>query len=187
MFTQRPLFRAAIILLAVAVCLVFFLPLCDRALRAARRAAVTDYALSAAAEFSVPAALVLAVIEAESDFRPHARSDAGAVGLMQLMPDTFCYLRDERLLETLPDGAIDDPRTNVRYGTCYLAYLRDRFGTLREVLAAYNAGEGRVSAWLTDARYGNGTELTAIPYPETEHYVARVLAAYRRYSEKYKT
>ena len=178
--------RAALILVTATLSLLLLLCATRPTLRAYRRASVTDYALSAAAEFSVPAALVLAVVEVESDFRPRAVSDAGAVGLMQLMPDTFRYLRDERLFEGLPDEAIAEPLTNLRYGACYLAYLKARFGSWPVALAAYNAGEGRVAAWLQDTRYGDGSTLKEIPYPETKHYVAATLDAYRRYSQKYK-
>ena len=185
MQAKKHLPRTLLLIFATVLCLSVLTGLTDRVLRAARRAAVFDMVISAAAEFAVPPALVLAVIEAESDFKPDARSPAGAVGLMQLMPDTFRYLRDERLLEGLPDEAISDPKTNLRYGTCYLAYLAHRFGDWRVALAAYNAGEGRVSAWLDDPRYGNGTSLLKIPFPETENYVAVTLNAYRRYTQKY--
>jgi len=178
--------RILLLLLATTLCLFLLASITDRLLRAARRAAVFDNALCAAAEFGVPPAMVLAVIETESDFKPDARSPAGAIGLMQLMPDTFRYLRDEKLLEDLPDEAIWEPKTNVRYGACYLAYLFDRFGDWRVALAAYNAGEGRVAAWLADPRYGTGTALLNIPFPETENYLAVTLSRYRRYSKKYK-
>ena len=157
----------------------------NRICRAARRAVILDYALSAADEFAVPPGLVLAVAEVESDFKPDARSPVGAMGLMQLMPDTFRYLSDDKLFEHLPDAAITDKRVNLRYGACYLAYLYNRFGDWRVTLAAYNAGEGRVSLWLDDPRYGDGTRLLKIPFPETESYLTKVLDAYRRYNQKY--
>ena len=183
----RPFARAILILLLVLTCLSLFTPIFDRALRAARRRTIIDHARYAAAEFAVPTALVLAVIEVESDFRKDAHSDAGAMGLMQLMPETFEYLTTEKLMEFLPADAILDPRTNVRYGTCYLAYLFHRFGSWQTAITAYNAGEGRVASWLQNPRYGNadGTALIEIPFPETKYYKTAVLAAYERYSKKY--
>lgn len=178
--------RLCMLLCILLPCLLLLTGAADRLARAVRRARVYDMAISAAAEFAVPPALVLAVVEAESNFKPKARSPAGAVGLMQLMPDTFYYLRDEVLFEHLSDEAILDPKTNLRYGTCYLRYLSRRFGDWRVALAAYNAGEGRVAAWLQDPRYGDGKALLHIPFSETENYLAVTLKAYRRYDQKYK-
>ena len=177
--------KARIVLssLAIVLCLFILAGVGDRTCRAIRCRRVMGYALSASAEFGVLPALVLAVIETESDFKRLAVSEAGARGLMQLMPDTFRYLTDERLAEHLEDEMVFDARTNVRYGTCYLAYLFHRFGSWRVALAAYNAGEGRVAAWQNDKRYGK--DLAEIPFPETEKYVTTVCSAYRRYTQKY--
>jgi soluble lytic murein transglycosylase-like protein len=108
----------------------------------------------------VDPALVTAVIANESGFDTHATSRAGAAGLMQLMPATAAAL-----------GVTDryDPVQNVRGGATYLRSLIDRFGAdLPSVLAAYNAGPGVVTL-----RHGPP------PFPETQRYVARVLATYR--------
>ena len=135
---------------------------------------------SAAAEFDVPAAMILAIIRAESEFHPDATSSVGAKGLMQLMPQTFSWLCKE--LEE-PHGAemITDPETNVRFGTYYLSYLHKKFGSWRVALAAYNAGEGRVSEWLDDPSLASGGTLCRIPYPETAAYVKKTLEYYTDY------
>ena len=104
--------------------------------------------------------LVLSVISAESAFDPRARSHKGAIGLMQLMPDTAREL-----------GIDDpwDPESNIRGGTRYLRRMLDRFGQdLELALAAYNAGPGAVER--------NGG---IPPYRETRNYVQRVLTRYR--------
>lgn len=106
-------------------------------------------------------ALVKAVIAAESNFSPLARSHAGARGLMQLMPETARTL------------GVEDPfhvEDNVGGGTRYLRQMLDRYGDLSRALAAYNAGPSAV-----DRHHG------IPPYPETEAYVERVLAYYRGY------
>lgn len=143
--------------------------------------AVTVAVRAASAEFGVPVPLILAVIRTESNFDQDAVSDAGAVGLMQLLPDTYRWIRDERLCEKLPTEAILDPTVNVRYGTYYLSYLLERFGDLRVALAAYNAGEGRVAEWLE-----SDPTLAHIPYPETRAYVDKVMRARARYEKKFR-
>ena len=139
-----------------------------------------------AREFNVPASLVLAVIRSESDFRKNACSDAGAIGLMQLMPQTFAYLGTEKLKEFPHPEQIWDPLTNIRYGTYYLSYLFDRFGSWDTVLAAYNAGEGRVAEWLENPNIAKDGILLHIPYPETDAYVTQTLKHQQAYAEKYR-
>lgn len=105
-------------------------------------------------------ALIKAVISVESDFNPRAVSRKGARGLMQLMPLTASELGVER---------IQDPWENIEGGARYLRERLDRFGgDLALALAAYNAGEAAV------LRHGG-----IPPYPETERFVAEVLARYR--------
>ena len=177
---------ALAIFLALLLIFLFLAKCTEEALRDARERRYIECALRSAEEFGVPLAMVLAVIRTESDFLPDAVSTAGAMGLMQLMPETFAFLRDEKLGEDLPDSAIFDPEINIRYGTYYLSYLYERFGSWSPTLAAYNAGESRVSEWLTDPDCSQNGTLTDIPFPETEAYVEKVLKAYQEYSQKYK-
>ncbi len=115
----------------------------------------------AAGRYGVPAAMVKAVIHAESSFDAKAISRAGAMGLMQLMPATA---------RTLGVGAPFNAGENVFGGTRYLKKLYDRYGTWKNTLAAYNAGPTAVD------RYDG-----IPPYAETRAYVERVLSYYRRY------
>ena len=115
----------------------------------------------AAANDKVPAALVKAVIAAESGFDSQAVSRKGAQGLMQLMPETAALVGVENPFE---------PAQNVRGGTSYLRSMIDRYGDLGRALAAYNAGPTAVD------KYGG-----IPPYRETRAYVDRVLTYYRRY------
>lgn len=122
-----------------------------------------DAEIRAASEiFGVDAALVRAIMHAESWFEPQAVSRSGAQGLMQLMPAT-----QHRFGVANPF----DPLDNVTAGVAYLAWLLEEFGgDLDRVIAAYNAGENAV-------RRHDGIP----PYPETREYVRRVNILYRRY------
>ena len=146
----------------------------------------TEYVTVYAEKYGVPEELIYAVIRAESDFDSGAVSEAGAVGLMQLMPDTFKWLTDEILFDHLDSGMIYDPETNVRYGTYYLSYLYDRYGNWELALAAYNGGLGNVDKWLTDDKYADGEGgLKRIPFKETRHFVSRVTDAWEMYVKLY--
>jgi soluble lytic murein transglycosylase len=137
-------------------------------------------------------ALVAAVIYQESRFDATARSDAGAVGLMQLLPDTARGIA----LHTgggnfHPATDLLNPDLNVRYGCWYLRHLRQKYSVYKNgddlALAAYNAGQANVDRWIADTPAGGTVK---IPFPETRDYVAdvnRVEALYRRayHSELY--
>ena len=139
-----------------------------------------------AERYGVPEELVYAVIRSESDFESGAVSSAGAVGLMQLMPDTFRWLTDEILFEHMEQGMLYDPETNIRYGTYYLSYLYDRYGRWDLAIAAYNGGLGNVDGWLADDRYADGEGgLKRIPFKETRQFVTRVTEAWEKYDTLY--
>lgn len=130
-----------------------------------------------ARNYDLPPTLLAAVIYTESKFDASARSSAGAIGLMQLLPETA------RGIATRTGGThfvVDDlldPEINVRYGSWYLRHLIDLYDDIPTALAAYHAGQGNVDAWR---REGLG-----IQFPETRTYVERVLDAQRVYAEVY--
>ena len=144
-----------------------------------------EYVAKYSNEFDVPEALVYAVIRTESNFDPEARSNVGAIGLMQLMPDTLDWLA--RLLdEEAPTGEITDPETNIKYGTYYLRHLYDRFGNWDTAIAAYNAGHGRVALWIKNSEYSDdGITLKKIPFEETKNYVNKVTGNDNTYKKLY--
>jgi soluble lytic murein transglycosylase len=114
--------------------------------------------------------LLAALIRQESGFNVHARSPVGAVGLMQLMPDTA------RRFERVSPRRLYDPKVNVRVGARYFRELLDRYGGDAELsLAAYNAGPEKVDEWRR--RYPVALRplfLDLIPYQETRNYVALI-------------
>lgn len=124
--------------------------------------------------YDVDPYLVAAVARTESGYDPQAVSHAGAVGLMQLMPETAAWIVQSARWQGADDPDLTDPEDNLELGTCYLAYLGERFGAdERAVVAAYNAGQGIVSTWLAEAD-GKALDLDGIVYPETRAFVQRV-------------
>ncbi len=98
-------------------------------------------------------ALVAAVIYAESRFDAGARSDLGAVGLMQVLPETAEQIAGETGGVDFETDDLTDPEVNVRYGTYYLRTVLDQFdGDVVAAVAAYNAGAGVVQEWVDEAQ-----------------------------------
>ncbi len=132
-------------------------------------------------------ALVSAVIFEESGFRSASRSEAGAVGLMQLMPSTATWIAAKTGGVDFAVTDLQDPAVNIAYGCWYLRYLIDRYGSPDVALAAYNGGTENVDRWLGDARR-DGREFSSvvdIPWKETREYVARVDDTRRIYERTY--
>ena len=133
----------------------------------------------AAAEHDVEPALVAAVIRTESGFDPEVESSQGAYGLMQIQPETAGFISERGSIS----GDYRGPKTNIRMGTWYLDYLRNRYeGDDRLVLAAYNSGEGSVDGWLSREGFDVAKD---IPFKETREYVEDVLEARQTYRELY--
>jgi len=134
------------------------------------------------------AALIAAVIYTESRFRDQT-SNAGAKGLMQLMPRTADYIARKSGGTAFVQGDLATPQVNIAYGSWYLRYLLDKYGGNRILtLAAYNAGEGKVDGWRrAAAAHGERFRVTDhIPFPETRNYVRDVLTAVRDYRREYR-
>lgn len=116
--------------------------------------------------------LLAAVIYQESKFDPDARSASGAIGLMQLLPETGQGIADRTGGESWQPDDLLDPELNVRYGSWYLRHLLDKYeGNVETALAAYNGGQGNVDR--------------GVLYPETREYVARVTELQRIYERAY--
>jgi soluble lytic murein transglycosylase len=137
----------------------------------------------------VDPALVAAVIYAESHFIDGRTSSAGAQGLMQLTPATAQYIAEKSGGTAFRVSDLGTPQVNIAYGTFYLRYLMRRYGDdVPLVLAAYNAGEGNVDKWISEARARDqALDIGAIPFGETRTYVKRVLDARKEYRASYRS
>lgn len=146
----------------------------------------TDLVNKAAKDYNLQPALIYGVIHTESRFNPDAGSSVGAVGLMQIMPETFDWLQEKRgEAGKYTTEDLYTPSVNIDYGSYLLRYFLDYYGNEKCAVAAYNAGF-EVSNWLEDPNCSpDGMTLDVIPYPETSEYVVKVENAKQKYIELY--
>jgi soluble lytic murein transglycosylase len=131
-----------------------------------------------ASQDHLDAALLAAVIESESKFNPNARSQAGAVGLMQLTPSTAKGIAQYTGGSRFQVSDLTNPDINIRYGAWYLGHLFEKYhGNERLALAAYNAGEDNVDRWQQ--------EHVGIQFAETRSYVNKVERLKKIYRRAY--
>jgi soluble lytic murein transglycosylase len=136
-----------------------------------------------AADKRLDPALIAAVIYAESKFEPRT-SSAGALGLMQILPETASFIASRSGGTRFTTSDLATPSINLAYGSWYLRYLLNHYnGRELPAIAAYNAGLAHVDEWL--AHGGGSLSVSGIPFPETQAYVQRVLQAQQEYRASY--
>jgi len=138
-----------------------------------------EIVLGHARNYHLDPALLAAVIYQESKFNADAKSDRGAIGLMQLLPATAEGIAERTGGSKFRVSDLYDPEINVRYGAWYLRHLLDKYGSERTALAAYNAGQANVDRWRAQG--------LGVQFDETKAFVdhvERLKVTYRNdYSE----
>ena len=139
-------------------------------------------------QYGVDPLLVTAVMQAESGFNLNSGSGAGAIGLMQLMPETAVWVAGQLDDTGFALDDLQEPGCNIRYGTWYLSSLKKEFaGNEVLMLAAYNAGRGNVLEWMERGGWDyQFNDIAAIPFQETEEYVRSVLKNKAKYQQLYR-
>lgn len=140
-----------------------------------------------AAQNGIHPAYVAAIILRESSYDPSATSSVGARGLMQIMEDTFEFVRKKLGEDSTTFADMYDPTINIRYGCWYLGYLSRMFnGDPIQIACAYHAGPNNVKLWTMN-RTADGRTLTLedIPYDNTRYYAGKVVNAYGIYYQHY--
>jgi soluble lytic murein transglycosylase len=130
-----------------------------------------------AKNYRLDPALLAAIIYTESKFDANARSAAGAVGLMQLLPETAEGIAARTGGGGFVPADLQNPEINVRYGCWYLRHLLDRYGDERTALAAYHAGQANVDRWRAKG--------LGIQFAQTRYYVGKVERLKRVYARAY--
>ena len=138
-------------------------------------------------ENDIDPAFVAAVINTESKFRKNAESHRGAIGLMQIMPETGEWIAGQIEMSDYSPDKLENVSTNIKMGTWYLSYLLKEYnGNKVLALAAYNAGRGNVDTWMK--KYGwkkDFDEIEKIPFAETRKYVKVVMQSEGQYKKLY--
>lgn len=132
--------------------------------------------------------LLAAIIRVETNYSTDAVSKKGAIGIMQLMPDTAEWIIKKGGFSNVTNESLSSRADiSIEVGSWYLKSLNDQFkGNKYMVIAAYNAGPGKVSRWLDDGTWdGQFETVDQIPYGETRHYVQRVIYYYNKYKTLY--
>ncbi len=150
----------------------------------------SEYVERYSEEYDIDENFIYAVIKTESGFDPDARSNVGAVGLMQLMPIAFKEVSNNiEDNKGLKYSDMYEPEYNIMYGTWYLDYLYKQFGSYELTIAAYHAGMTEVRGWLYSGVLDeDNLNLDNIPseYSDTRHYINKVISAYKEYNRLYR-
>ena len=180
------LLAAGVLGAAVAALVIGVLPLGDAVREITLPLRHDDIIRQQASDKGLDPALVAAVIYEESRFRDQT-SHAGARGLMQLTPETADFIARRSGGVRFKHSDLATPQINIAYGAWYLRYLIDHYeGSESLAIAAYNAGQTNVDAWVERAGgLGQFDSARHIPFPETRAYVQNVQDRRREYRENY--
>lgn len=141
--------------------------------------------LKYASIYKLEPCLVCAVVNTESGFKSNAVSSAGAVGLMQLMPETAQEIAEKLNVENYTPDLLFSPEVNIRFGCYYLNYLWNMFnGNLNNVVASYNAGFNKVNEWLKNEEYATNGEIKNPPIEETKNYLKKIKTNLKVYEHR---
>lgn len=140
-----------------------------------------------AQQYNLDNSLVAAIILAESRFSPNVKSHRGAIGLMQIMPETGTWIAKNIDDKNYKTQELFDPDTNIHYGVWYLSFLMKEFnGNEILAVAAYNAGHGQIETWQKQYKWGSRfSDYKQIPFQETRDYVHKVLDNKESYQKLY--
>ena len=146
----------------------------------------SEYVEKYSKEYNIDPYMTYAIIKAESNFKPNAKSSSKAIGLMQIMEPTAVETAKKLELDIQEEG-LYNPELNIQIGLKYFADLLDKYdGNYSIAIIAYNAGIGNVDKWIEAGTIKkDGTDIENVPFKETNNYVRRILRDYEIYKELY--
>ena len=164
-----------IVILALSVLIGYgYQVLCERLEQAANPREFGEFVEKYSEEYGIPSSMLYALISVESNFRSNALSADGRIGLMQIKRETMDWL-NTAMHTHYEYGILDDPETNIRCGTYYLAYLYSLYGRWTPVLAAFETNVDTVTFWTLE---GEGTDengnLVRTPNDDLNDKIARI-------------
>lgn len=187
--TKRLVKRIIIFIILIIVILILFkvIRVQDFVLKQIYPITYQKYVEKYAKQNNVDQYMIYAIIKAESNFKPEAKSKSKAIGLMQLMETTAIEMSALTENQSVTESDLYQPETNIKLGTCYYAYLLKHYkGNNILALTAYNAGMGNVDTWIkTGVIQSDGSDTQNIPYKETNNYVRKILRDYQMYLKLY--
>ena len=147
----------------------------------------SEYVEKYSKQYNIDSYMTYAIIKAESNFKPDAKSSSEAIGLMQIMEPTAVETAKKLKLD-IQEENLYNPELNIQIGLKYFADLLEKYdGNYSLAIIAYNAGIGNVDKWIEEGTIKkDGTDLENIPFKETNNYVRKILRDYNIYKELYK-
>lgn len=146
-----------------------------------------EYVEKYSREYDIDPYMVYAIIKAESNFNPDAKSASDAVGLMQIMEATAIETANKMELDVAEEDLFD-PELNIKIGLKYFADLLSKYdNNYYLAIIAYNAGIGNVDKWIEEGtiKY-DASDIENVPFKETNNYVRKILRDYDIYKDLYK-
>ncbi|NEZ49718.1 lytic transglycosylase domain-containing protein [Clostridium botulinum] len=147
-----------------------------------------EYIMKYSEQYDLDPYLVASVIKTESNFEKNAKSNKGAIGLMQLTPSTAKWAAKQMKIKNFKVDMLYNEEFNIKMGCWYLDNLKQEFqSNMKLVIAAYNGGRGNVKKWLNNEENSkNGVDLHYIPFKETDKYLKKVQVNCNVYEFLYK-
>ncbi len=145
----------------------------------------SEYVSKYSKEYKVDENLIYAVIKAESNFNKSAKSNKGAIGVMQIMKETAKDIAKKinmQIEESNIEDKLLEADTNINLGTKYISILIEKYGNIEVAIAAYNAGIGTIDNWIKRGIIkADGSDIENVPYKETNNYVRKIIRDYKVY------
>ena len=146
----------------------------------------SEYVEKYAMEYELDPLLVYSIIKAESNFKSTAKSNSGAIGLMQVMLSTAQEIGTKLEIEDITEEKLYEPEINIRIGICYFKNLLEKYNNYNLAIISYNAGMVNLDNWLDQGIIDDqGENIDNIPFSETKNYVKKILQNYQIYQEIY--